>query len=102
MKLQGDEQVGAQIVRRSLEAPIRQIAENAGQDGAVVVQNVRQGKGDNFGYNALTDTYEDLAKVPLEYMMVDASKLGRVVRAGLRTIPGVRIFPKESLSIRGR
>jgi chaperonin GroEL len=62
LKLQGDEQVGAQIVRRSLEAPIRQISENAGQDGAVVVQNVRQGKGAAFGYNALTDTYEDLVK----------------------------------------
>jgi chaperonin GroEL len=62
LKLQGDEQLGAQIVRRSLEAPIRQIAENAGQDGAVVVQNVRQGKGASFGYNALTDTYEDLVK----------------------------------------
>ena len=62
LKLQGDEQVGAQIVRRSLEAPIRQIAENAGQDGAVVVQNVRQGKGASFGYNALTDVYEDLVK----------------------------------------
>jgi chaperonin GroEL len=62
LKLEGDEKVGAGIVRRALEAPIRQIAENAGQDSAVVVQNVRAGKGDNYGYNALTDTYEDLVK----------------------------------------
>jgi chaperonin GroEL len=82
LKLQGDEQVGAQIVRRSLESPIRQIAENAGQDGAVVVQNVRQGKGDNFGYNALTDTYEDLAKAGV----IDPTK---VVRLALQNASSV-------------
>src|SRR5262245_43459640 len=82
LKLQGDEQVGAQIVRRSLEAPIRQIAENAGQDGAVVVQNVRQGKGDNFGYNALNDTYEDLAKAGV----IDPTK---VVRLALQNASSV-------------
>ncbi|MEZ5978636.1 MAG: chaperonin GroEL [Planctomycetota bacterium] len=62
LKLDGDERVGAQIVRRALEAPLRQIASNAGQDGAVVVQNVRAGKGFGYGYNAATDTYEDLVK----------------------------------------
>jgi len=82
VKLQGDEQVGAQIVRRSLEAPIRQISENAGQDGAVVVQNVRQGKGDNFGYNALTDTYEDLFKAGV----IDPTK---VVRLALQNASSV-------------
>jgi chaperonin GroEL len=82
LKLSGDEQVGAQIVRRSLEAPIRQIAENAGQDGAVVVQNVRQGKGDSFGYNALTDTYEDLIKAGV----IDPTK---VVRLALQNASSV-------------
>jgi chaperonin GroEL len=60
LALTGDEKVGAMIVRRSLEAPMRQIAVNAGQDGAVVVQNVRAKKSKNWGYNAGTDTYEDL------------------------------------------
>ncbi|MBI5435323.1 MAG: chaperonin GroEL [Planctomycetes bacterium] len=60
LSLSGDEKVGAMIVRRSLEAPMRQIATNAGQDGAVVVQNVRAKKSKNWGYNAGTDTYEDL------------------------------------------
>jgi len=82
LKLQGDEQVGAQIVRRSLESPIRQIAENAGQDGAVVVQNVRAGKGDNYGYNALTDVYEDLSKAGV----IDPTK---VVRLALQNAASV-------------
>ena len=62
MKLEGDERVGAMIVRRALEAPIRQITSNAGLDGAVVVQNVRAKKTKNWGYNASTDNYEDLVK----------------------------------------
>jgi len=82
LKLPGDEQVGAQIVRRSLESPIRQIAENAGQDGAVVVQNVRQGKGEAYGYNALTDTYEDLNKAGV----IDPTK---VVRLALQNASSV-------------
>jgi chaperonin GroEL len=82
LKLSGDEQVGSQIVRRSLESPLRQIAENAGQDGAVVVQNIRQGKGDAFGYNALTDTYEDLAKAGV----IDPTK---VVRLALQNASSV-------------
>ena len=62
LKLEGDAHVGSGIVRRALEAPIRMISENAGQDGAVVVQNVLNGKGESFGYNAATDTYEDMVK----------------------------------------
>jgi chaperonin GroEL len=73
LKLEGDERVGAQIVRRALEAPLRQIAINAGQDGAVVVQNVRAGKGGAYGYNAATDTYEDMVKAGV----VDPTKVTR-------------------------
>jgi chaperonin GroEL len=69
-------------VRRALEAPIRQIAENAGQDGAVVVQNVRAGKGENYGYNALTDVYEDLVKAGV----IDPTK---VVRMALQNASSV-------------
>jgi len=56
-----DEDIGVNIVRRALEAPIRMIAENAGVDGSIVLQKVREGKG-SFGYNALTAAYEDLTK----------------------------------------
>ncbi len=59
LTLPADEQFSVAIVRRALEEPMRQIAENAGVDGSIVVQKVREGK-DGFGYNAATDTYEDL------------------------------------------
>jgi len=62
LKLKGDEQVGVDIVRRALEAPARQIAENSGHEGAIVVQRIRDAKEKNFGFNALTETYGDLFK----------------------------------------
>ena len=73
LDLEGDERVGAHIIRRALEAPMRQIAENAGQDGAVVVQNVHAGKGAGYGYNAGTDTYQDLVKAGV----IDPTKVPR-------------------------
>jgi hypothetical protein len=82
LKLEGDERVGAMIIRRALEAPIRQIAENAGQDGAVVAQNVLNNKTSNYGYNAATDTYEDLVKAGV----IDPTK---VVRSGLQNAASV-------------
>ena len=57
----GDEKIGVDIVRRALEEPMRQIAVNAGVEGAIVVQKVGEGSG-AFGYNADTDKYEDLIK----------------------------------------
>jgi len=60
LKLSGDEKVGVNIVRRALEEPIRMIALNAGHEGAVVVDKVRQNSDANFGFNAETDQYEDL------------------------------------------
>jgi chaperonin GroEL len=73
LKLEGDEKVGAQIIRRSLESPMRQIAANAGQDGAVVVQNVRAKGQANWGYNAASDTYEDL----VDAGVIDPTKVTR-------------------------
>ncbi|HVS10999.1 MAG TPA: chaperonin GroEL [Planctomycetota bacterium] len=73
LKLEGDEKVGAQIIRRSLESPMRQIAANAGQDGAVVVQNVRSKAKANWGYNAASDTYEDL----VDAGVIDPTKVTR-------------------------
>ncbi len=74
LNLKGDERIGAMIIRRALESPMRQIAANAGQDGAVVVQNVRQAKGKNHGYNAGTDTYEDMVKAGV----IDPTKVTRM------------------------
>ncbi len=62
LKLKGDEQVGVEIIRRALEAPCRQIAENSGHEGAIVVQKIRESKDKNFGFNALTETYGDMVK----------------------------------------
>ena len=74
LELTGDERVGAMIIRRALEAPLRQIATNAGQDGSVIVQNVRANKSKTYGYNAATDTYEDLVKAGV----IDPKKVVRV------------------------
>ena len=74
LKLGGDEQVGVDIVYRSLEEPVRQIAENAGGDGGVVVAEVeRQGK--NVGYNAANGSYEDMFKVVPDPAKVTRSAL---------------------------
>jgi chaperonin GroEL len=59
LKLEGDQAVGAAIIKKAIEEPLRWIATNAGQEGSIVVQKVKDGKGDN-GYNASTDKYEDL------------------------------------------
>src|SRR5579871_1161320 len=73
LKLEGDEAVGAQIVRRALEEPLRQIAKNAGVEGAIVVEHVRENKNANYGFNALTGEYEDLVKAGV----IDPAKVTR-------------------------
>ena len=62
LKLENDEQIGVNIVKRALQEPLRQIAENAGEEGAIVLGKVLESKDPNFGYNALTGEYEDLVK----------------------------------------
>jgi chaperonin GroEL len=72
LHLDGDEAIGAAIVRRALEEPIRQLAYNAGVEGSIVVQKVKEGAG-AFGYNVATDTYEDL----MASGVVDPTKVAR-------------------------
>ncbi len=79
-----DEQTGINIVRHAIEAPLRQIVFNAGGEGAVVVQKVREGKGD-FGYNARKDEYEDLRKAGI----VDPAKVARVALENAASIAGM-------------
>src|ERR1700737_3665754 len=62
LKLEGDEQIGVNIVKRALVEPLRQIAENAGEEGAIVLGKVNDSKDANYGFNALTSEYEDLVK----------------------------------------
>src|ERR1041385_3517845 len=60
LKIAGDEQIGVDIVRRACEEPLRQIVVNSGTEGAIVVGKIRENNNHNFGFNAMTDTYEDL------------------------------------------
>src|SRR5215475_9094735 len=62
LKLEGDEQIGVNIVKRAVTEPLRMIAENAGEEGAVVLGKVLEAKDQNFGYNAFSNEYEDLVK----------------------------------------
>ncbi len=75
VKVNDEEKIGVKILRRALEEPLRQIAQNAGKDGAVVAAEVKKGSG-GFGYNAATDEYEDLIKAGI----IDPTK---VVRSAL-------------------
>jgi chaperonin GroEL len=79
-----DETTGIEIVKRAVEEPLRQIVANAGKEGAVVVQKVREGKG-NFGYNAATDKYEDL----YEAGVIDPTKVTRVALENAASIAGM-------------
>lgn len=79
-----DEQTGIEIVKRAVEEPLRQIVENAGKEGAVVVQKVREGKGD-YGYNARTDKYENL----YETGVIDPAKVTRIALENAASIAGM-------------
>ena len=84
-KLEGDERTGARIIANSLEGPIRQIAQNAGLDGAVVVQKVRSLKQPSEGLNAATGEYEDL----VEAGIIDAAKVTRSALQNAGSIAGL-------------
>jgi len=83
-KLPGEEQLGVKLVKRALEEPVRQIANNAGFEGAVVVQQVMEGK-DNFGFNAETGTYEDLMTAGI----VDPTKVTRFALQNAASVAGL-------------
>ncbi len=82
LKLEGDQKAGANIVRRAIEAPMRWIATNAGVEGSIIVQKVKEGKDANYGYNAATDVYEDLVKAGV----IDPTK---VVRSALQNAASI-------------
>jgi len=85
MKLGEDEKIGAEIVRRSLEEPIRMIAQNAGAEGSIVVEKVRESKDKNYGYNAQTDSYEDLVAAGV----IDPTKVTRTALQNAASIAGL-------------
>jgi chaperonin GroEL len=80
-----DEKTGVEIIRRALEEPIRLIAENAGAEGSIVVGRVKESKDKNFGYNAASDTYEDLVKAGV----IDPTKVTRTALQNAASIAGL-------------
>jgi chaperonin GroEL len=85
LKLKGDQKIGVDIVRRALEAPIKQIAENAGMDGSIVGQKVDESSDVSFGYNALTHQFEDLVKTGI----IVPTKVERVALQNAASIAGL-------------
>ena len=83
-QVRGDQKTGVDILKRSLEAPMRKIADNAGIEGSLVVQKVHEGSG-NFGFNALTETYEDLVKAGV----TDPTKVVRSAIENAASISGL-------------
>jgi chaperonin GroEL len=79
-----DETTGIEIIKRAIEEPLRQIVDNAGKEGAVVVQKVKEGKGD-FGYNARTEKYENLC----ETGVIDPAKVARIALENAASIAGM-------------
>ena len=89
----GEEQLGVNLIKRALEEPVRQIANNAGFEGSVVVQRVMEGKG-NFGFNAETGTYEDLMKAGI----VDPTKVTRFALQNAASVAGLLMTTEAGIA----
>jgi chaperonin GroEL len=89
-----DEQIGVAIVKRALEEPLRQIVQNAGKEGAVVVERVRSDKNDSFGFNAQTETFEDLVKAGV----IDPAKVTRTALQNAASIAGLMLTTEAMVS----
>ncbi len=95
LKLQeSEEQVGVEIVKRALEEPIRMIVQNAGAEGSLVVEKVRASKDDAFGYNALTDEYENLVQAGV----IDPTKVTRTALQNAASIASL-LLTTEALIV---
>jgi chaperonin GroEL len=89
-----DEQIGVNIIRRALEEPLRQIVQNAGKEGAVIVEKVRANKDPNFGYNAATETFEDLVAAGI----IDPAKVTRCALQNAASIAGLMLTTEALIS----
>jgi chaperonin GroEL len=87
LKLDGDEQMGVTILRRACEEPLRQIVENAGSEGAVVVEQVRSGKDTDYGFNAATGEFENLVKAGV----IDPTKVTRTALQNAASIASLML-----------
>jgi chaperonin GroEL len=89
-----DEQIGVNIVRRALEEPLRKIAENAGKEGAVIVERVKADKSENFGFNAATEEFEDLVKAGV----IDPAKVARTALQNASSIAALMLTTEALIS----
>ena len=99
LKLEGDEQIGINIVRRAITEPLRMIAENAGEEGAIVLGKVLDSKESNYGYNAFSNEYEDLVKAgvldPTKVVRTALTNAGSIASLMLTTEALVSEIPEE-------
>jgi chaperonin GroEL len=89
-----DEQIGVNIVKRALEEPLRQIAQNAGREGAVIVERVKVEKNDNHGFNAETEEFEDLVKAGV----IDPAKVARTALQNAASIASLMLTTEALIS----
>ncbi len=89
-----DEQIGVQIIRRAVEEPLRMIVQNAGAEGSIVLEKVRSNSDSKYGYNALTDTYEDLVQAGV----IDPTKVTRTALQNAASISGL-LLTTEALIV---
>ena len=89
-----DEEIGADIVRRALEEPLRQIVANSGEEGAIVVGKIRDSKDNNYGYNAQTDKFEDLVKAGV----IDPTKVTRTALQNAASIAALMLTTEALVS----
>jgi len=94
LKLEGDEQIGVNIVKRSLEEPLRMIASNAVQEGAVVLGKVKESKDSNFGFNAATDEYSDMISAGI----LDPAKVTRTALQNAASISALMLTTEALVS----
>jgi chaperonin GroEL len=94
LKLEGDEQIGVNIVKRSLEEPLRMIASNAGHEGAVVLGKVKESKDTNYGFNAATDDYSDMISAGI----LDPAKVTRTALQNAASISALMLTTEALVS----
>jgi len=92
--LEGDEKIGATIIRRALEEPLRMIVSNAGEEGAVVIGKIHESKDANYGYNAANGAYEDLVKSGV----IDPTKVTRTALQNAASIAGLMLTTEAMIS----
>jgi chaperonin GroEL len=94
LKVPGDEQIGVDIVKRACEDPVRQIVVNSGTEGAIVVEKIRDNSNANFGFNAMTDTYEDLVQAGV----IDPTKVTRTALQNAASIASLMLTTEAMIA----